>query len=476
MIKEALIIFVLFISGLVLISGCAVEEIPETIEEIVSEQDEVAEDISYLQEDFEEFLEDAEEDNIEVPDDFIIQLNSLLDRAVNEFEQDNFVEASRLINQAEKLLEDAYHAAQEQEDEEDDDAEVDDDDSNLFNTEFQKRIDAGMGIVSCPTVPNREFPSSYYTGLLTDTHFHMPALPDEPPGGIPAPPDDPVPLLGRNVRIGDIECTLKLEGTTKVFAFFPVFQTVSKQFLKVVQRTMQQYPTRFVPFIQPPDAPHPMVRAQILKEMLLVYPGLFKGLGEIGFYGEFGDIADPPPDSQIYLENYKLAQDHNLMVMYHLGKGHKENFERVLQQHPDINFIFHGDTFSESGGNVIEIITDIFRDNPNAFYTVDELYGDVWILTEDVTKKEFLEHFEEFEPLLEIDLATWKEAIEAHPDQFMWGTDRGGAAVWTLDEEVGQTLSDYARAFIGKLDPSVQEKFAYKNAERLIKTSGKNII
>ena len=34
MIKEALIIFLLFIFGLVLISSCAVEEIPETIEEV----------------------------------------------------------------------------------------------------------------------------------------------------------------------------------------------------------------------------------------------------------------------------------------------------------------------------------------------------------------------------------------------------------------------------------------------------------
>ena len=58
--------------------------------------------------------------------------------------------------------------------------------------------------------------------------------------------------------------------------------------------------------------------------------------------------------------------------------------------------------------------------------------------------------------------------IEAHPDQFVWGTDRGGIALWTFDLVVGQTLVDYARAFIGRLDPTVQEKFAYKNAERLL--------
>jgi hypothetical protein len=30
-------------------------------------------------------------------------------------------------------------------------------------------------------------------------------------------------------------------------------------------------------------------------------------------------------------------------------------------------------------------------------------------------------------------------------------------------------LNDYSRMFIGRLDPSVQEKFAYKNAEKLTK-------
>jgi len=344
---------------------------------------------------------------------------------------------------------------------------IDEYDLEFYNTEWQKRIDAGMEEVSCPSGQELKFPSSYYAGQLIDTHFHMPVLPTQPPGGIPPPIDDPLPYLGMNVRMGDIECTLKLEGTSKVFAFFSVYTETSEQMLKIVQLTMQKYPARFVPFIQPPNAPDPMVEAPVLKEMLAVYPGLFKGIGEIGFYGEFGEIADPPPDSKIYLENYKLAQRDNMVVYYHLGRGHKESFERALELHPDINFIFHGDTVTENG-SVVDVIVDILEDHPNAFYTIDELYGDVWILRDDVTKAEFFEHFDNYDSLLEIDLATWKDVIEAHPDQFLWGTDRGGVAVWTLDNDIGKALSDYARAFIGRLDPAVQEKFAYKNAESLL--------
>ncbi len=85
-----------------------------------------------------------------------------------------------------------------------------------------------------------------------------------------------------------------------------------------------------------------------------------------------------------------------------------------------------------------------------------------------MSKEEFFEHFEDYESLLEKDVKTWKTFIEKHPDQIIWGTDRGGIALWSIDEDVGITLTNYARAFIARLDPAVQEKFAYKNAEKLI--------
>jgi len=85
-----------------------------------------------------------------------------------------------------------------------------------------------------------------------------------------------------------------------------------------------------------------------------------------------------------------------------------------------------------------------------------------------VTKEEFLAHFKNKEELLGKDIDTWKEFIEKHPDQVLWGTDRGATVLWSMDLEVSVTLSDYGRAFIGRLDPRVQERFAYKNAEKLI--------
>ena len=71
-----------------------------------------------------------------------------------------------------------------------------------------------------------------------------------------------------------------------------------------------------------------------------------------------------------------------------------------------------------------------------------------------------------FDLLLKEKLGDWKNIIEAHPDQFTWGSDRW--YTWHYDPEVGGLVEEFGRTFIGQLDPSVQEKFAYKNAERLL--------
>ena len=109
---------------------------------------------------------------------------------------------------------------------------------------------------------------------------------------------------------------------------------------------------------------------------------------------------------------------------------------------------------------------------PNVYYTVDALYGDQYLLHPREDAASFLTKTNDYAPLLEIDVADWKEVIEAHPDRFMWGTDRRGIVIWAWDLEVGLRLTDYARAFIGQLDPDVQDLFAYRNAERLIEAAG----
>ena len=251
-----------------------------------------------------------------------------------------------------------------------------------------------------------------------------------------------------------------------MFAFFPVYPEIPLQLLEVVNRTMQQYPTQFVPFIMPPDDDNakdgsPTVEADVLVEMLAVYPGLFQGYGEIGLYERTGGAAALAPDAPRVDGIYAVVKEQKLMVYFHPGEGHEHNLERVLQEHLDITVIVHGEQIEDEIG-------DLMEQYPNIYFTVNDLYGDQYLLHPGETTETFLAALKDYEPLLDKDLSTWKDLIEAHPDQFMWGTDRGGIAVWTFDADVGQALVDYARAFIGRLDPDVQEKFAYKNAESLL--------
>ena len=339
---------------------------------------------------------------------------------------------------------------------------------------WRRRIEAAMAPVPCPDAPKPDYPASYYQGPLIDTHLHIPALPDWSPEEDSLPTGQgpegrfggPQALLGWNVKMGSIACTLKREGTRKNFAFFPVYQEIPEQLLEVADRTTQQHPALFSPFIMPPGNDNdpggfPTVDAAALRSMLAVHPGLFRGYGEIGLYAREGGADELPPDSPRLQEIYPIIREHRLLVYVHPGEGHKDNFERVLRQHPDIIFVVHGDEIEED-------IVGLMDEFPNIYYTNDPSYAQHFSLYVGKSKEAFLEAAErDFDSLIRKDLRRWQAMIEQHPDRFMWGTDRGDA-VWNYDPDVGLFLVKYARAFVGQLDPAVQEKFAYKNAERLI--------
>lgn len=327
-------------------------------------------------------------------------------------------------------------------------------------------------LAKCAPYKGPRYGSLYYNGPLIDSHYHIPSIPDDP---LSKEKPKVNPVLGRNLKIADINCTLQQEKTKKVFAFFPVYPEIYKHQLKVVYKTMKRYPKRFVPFIMPPDddgspTGSPTVNAKTLEKMLKVYPKLFKGYGEIGLYGRDDGAGALPPDSKRLMNIYPVIRKHKLAVYFHLGEGDDDNLARVLKKYPDIKFIFHGDQLIsyENGVQNLSVIENLISKYPNLYYTVDELYGDDFLLKPSVTKAQFLAHLDNYETLLKEDLTTWKGIIERHPDQFMWGTDRSDQVVWSHHTDVGQALANYGRAFIAQLDQNVQERFAYKNAERLL--------
>lgn len=398
----------------------------------------------------------------------------------NESDSDSGVEDNETISDLEDN-ETEIDAEDNETDLENDGSEIEDDETDYDEDDefLDLDIEAVFKKTDCLVPPARNFDWPYYDGPMIDTHLHIASIPD---GEVDE--DQEEPLLGFNIGMDDYACMMKYENTSKAFAFFPVWEPIIPQQLEVVNTTMDKYPGQFVPFIMPPDSDDspdgfPTVTAEELDEMLERYPGLFKGYGEIGLYAR-GDHGGPkgapelPPDSQRLQEIYPIIRKHNLMIYFHLGEGQKDSFEKALDENPDLIFIWHGDQLIsyEDGEQDLSNVEEILSKHPNVYYGVDELYGDVFLLNPDTSKEEFLAHFKNYKPLLKKDLATWKGFIERHPDQVIWGTDRGWSTAWSIDEEVALTLNNYTRTFIGKLDPSVQEKFAYKNAEKLINRSG----
>lgn len=344
---------------------------------------------------------------------------------------------------------------------------------NTSDQVWETRVDRAIGSEPCEAQPHRLDPT-LYTGPLIDTHLHIPHPPDSRP--LAAELDNPYlevanleiynpqfPSLGVNVSIAEIACTLQNEGTSGAIAFFPVFQPTLGPSLEVVRRTMEQYPDLLFPFISPlgRQGGVPTVRNDDLVRTLAVHPGLFDGYGEIALYDDASSVsatdADNPPDSELFEGIFATATRERLAVYMHPGHEQFDSFDRVLAAFPDVNFIVHGEQIENE-------ITDLMARHRNVYFTVNDLYGDQYLLHPGENPKSFLNAISDTEKLLARDLARWKEPIETYPDQFFWGTDRGGVAVWTFDLEVGRALSDYGRAFISRLDPEVQEKFAYRNA------------
>ncbi|MDP6548549.1 MAG: amidohydrolase family protein [Dehalococcoidia bacterium] len=344
----------------------------------------------------------------------------------------------------------------------------------FISAEWQERIDAAFAPAACESTSPGDYPASYYGGPLIDTHLHIPQLPDdgfgaeddgdEESGGVDSElydsiAEDDRPLLGRTVTISDIACTLQSEGSIRAFAFFPVFEDIPVQLVEVAGRTMLEYPSLFVPFIQSSGSDASTVEADILQEWLEINPGLFFGHGEVG--DSPTESINPHPDSKLYTENVEVDRANGLPVYYHTGEGHHENMARALERFPDITFIVHSDFIRPH-------IDGLMDDYPNIYFTFNDIFDEITPQFRFGDKEDFISAMRaDWDQLLDDADDMYRPMIEDHPDRYMWGTDRADI-VWNYDEDIGLLLAEFGRAFIGRFDPAIQEMLAYKNAEELI--------
>ena len=105
---------------------------------------------------------------------------------------------------------------------------------------------------------------------------------------------------------------------------------------------------------------------------------------------------------------------------------------------------------------------------PNIYFTFNDIFEEIIPQFRFGAKQDFISLMsEDWHTLLDQAVDLYRPMIEAHPDRFMWGTDRGDI-VWHYDEDLGRLIADYGRAFIGRFDLEIREMIAYKNAELII--------
>lgn len=283
----------------------------------------------------------------------------------------------------------------------------------------------------------------YYNGPLFDAHIHLPGIPE----------------------INNLLCIFDKEKVKGAIGFYwspPQSQSLEKM-LAETESIKKDSLGKIRLFLMPKS-----YSLKTLEDIEATHKGLFTGYGELAFYNR-GDSSQSyypqSPDEQQFLDLYALAGKNNFVVMIHPNQGQASAIEKVVQKNPNVTFYFHGD---EIEGAIIGLMDKY----PNVYYSIDAVLSRLPFPPADAlhlssSESDYVSKItQNFPAILNGAVNEWKTKIEKHPDRFTWGTDRGGFA-WHYGEEVSSLFEELSRAFIARLDPSVQEKYAYQNAEKL---------
>ena len=317
----------------------------------------------------------------------------------------------------------------------------------------------------------REFDiEPYYTGPLLDAHFHMPAAFAPPPVVAHELPYE-IAVFDDHVSKDGLICMLDKQNIKSVIGFYPVLDNLPLDSIKDMKYFEEKHPDRVNAFLLPISISQwmkdewPVLPGQDLEQYLEMLP-FTKGYGEFAFYlevyerqGEHLEADDPE-----MIETYEILEKRNMIFMSHPGNRDMPALLKMIEKYPNIIFLFHGEEIKKPQ------LSQILEKYTNVYYSLDyNMISNCCLHNNPQTdsKETFLPKYRDtFEQTMKDELRIWKPIIEKHPDKIMWGTDI--LKPWHIDEEVQPLLIEMSRSFIGGLDPAVQEKYAYKNAERML--------
>lgn len=330
---------------------------------------------------------------------------------------------------------------------------------------FAKDTNAGCVRVFSPKLAAEP----YYHGPLFDAHLHLPVkvkIVSEVSVGT----GNSIPFWTKDLSLNYLSCLFEREGIYNAYGFHLFTKYFPDAEVEIAKKMDKRYPGTITHFIMPTiinDSINPSI-AQVAKA-LDDNPGLFRGIGELKMYD------GKEPDDPYLIGFIELAKKHNLIVMMHPFDHHKSGVEKIVRQYPEVDFLLHGiveDVGPAGVKNNLNWLDKLIAKHSNVYYSIDaglQIYG--WQKSHYgrmLSKEEILPYLTaHFAEQLQTDLAYYKNIIEKYPDRFLRGTDRSHASHY--DQEISALLEEYSRALIGRLAPSVQEKFAHANADALLK-------
>ena len=331
-----------------------------------------------------------------------------------------------------------------------------------------------LGLLSLPlALPSVE---ERYDGPLFDAHVHLVGSESE---GITGVEDDRLFINPENAD--EFFAMMDKQGVIGLIGFLPINhenfspnKRWTDPFMEQIGVVVGRHCERVFPFLFPSSLigiPPSELRIELIDSYIKGDLIDFRGIGELhgGDYpGEdYPMYAGYQLNDQVMLELYDYAAENNLIVMIHPRVIDLEDLRDALQHSPKTRFLLHG------GNGVEKFLPTLFQDYENFYYSLDAiLLGDYTIPHGGMTKEEAMNNLRSsgmHYRLLAAALHYWKPLIEAYPNRLMWGTD--ALYSWHFEHDLYSELTWFARDLIGGLSPDVQERFAYKNAERLLELS-----
>lgn len=146
--------------------------------------------------------------------------------------------------------------------------------------------------------------------------------------------------------------------------------------------------------------------------------------------------------------------------------------EPSVRDYPDTIFLFHGRKED------MQLVAQLMDKYSNVYFTIDandsiftsKLVGYNLLFPGGAaadTAERFLADINRIgtEALVQNGLNNLETMLELYPDRVLWGTDL--SYTWHFDDSVFDVVINLSREVIGRLPADLQEKYAYKNAQKI---------